>query len=213
MLPSRGGRIELVPEIAGGPLGGDVNYSRWELRASQYWSPTRLVGSSSIWQDILEGHILELTGRLGVVDAYGDGDRGVKGRVPLFDRYYLGGLYTLRGFRYRKVGPTDELTQEPIGGKTYWFTSAEYSVPIIERLRFAVFYDAGMTYADAYSLTPYQYKDGSTTGTYADNVGFGIRLNLPIGPLRLDYGIPVTHDKYAGHAGRFQFGVGYNRDF
>ena len=169
--------------------------------------------ASSVWQDILADHILEITARVGVVDAYGNGDRGTKGRVPLFDREYLGGLYSLRGYKFRKIGPTDELTGEPIGGKTFWFVSAEYSVPIIERLRFALFYDAGMVFPNAFSFKPARYSDGSETGVYSDNFGFGIRLNLPIGPLRLDYGIPITHDKFSGNGGRFQFGVGYTRDF
>ena len=213
LLPTRGQRLEFVPEIVGGPLGGDVDIYKLVIRGAQYWTPTRLASPSSIWQDILEGHVLEIAGRVGVVDAYGSGDRGNKGRVPLFDRNYLGGLYSLRGYKYRKIGPVDELTGEPLGGKSYWFGSAEYSIPIIERLRFALFYDAGMVFSDAYSFKPYQYADGSTTGAYADNFGFGVRLNLPIGPLRLDYGIPITHDKYSGGGGRFQFGVGYTRDF
>ncbi len=213
LLPNRGHRIEFAPELVGGPLGGDVDFYKLELRVAQYWTPQRLAPPSSIWQDILEGHVLEVTGRVGIVDAYGNGDRGQKDRVPLFDRNYLGGLYSLRGYKYRKIGPVDELTGEPIGGDTYWFGSAEYSIPIIERLRFAVFYDAGMVYKDAYSFTPFRYSDGSTTGIYSDNFGFGIRLNLPIGPLRLDYGIPITHDKYSGGGGKFQFGVGYTRDF
>lgn len=213
LLPNRGHRLEFVPEIAGGPLGGDVNYYKMEIRAAQYWTPQRLASPSSVWQDILEGHIVELVGRVGVIDAYGDGDHGIPGRVPLFDRYYLGGLYSLRGYKYRTVGPVDELTGEPLGGKTAWFASAEYSVPIIERLRFATFYDVGMVYQDAYSFTPTKFKDGSDTGFYSDNFGFGLRLNLPIGPLRLDYAIPITRDKYQGHSGRFQFGVGYQREF
>jgi outer membrane protein assembly factor BamA len=46
------------------------------------------------------------------------------------------------------------------------------------------------------------------------NVGAGIRLNIPhLGPLRLDYGIPVTTDKYNGTSGQFQFGVGWSRPF
>lgn len=213
ILPTRGHRIEFGPQLAGGPLGGNVDLYKLELRVAQYWTPQRLAPASSVWQDILEGHILELTGRVGVVDAYGNGDRGQKGRVPLFDREYLGGLYSLRGYKFRRIGPADELTGEPVGGKTSWFSSAEYSIPIIERLRFAVFYDAGMVFPDAFSFNTSKYSDGSDTGVYADNFGFGIRLNLPIGPLRLDYGIPITHDKYAGNGGRFQFGVGYTRDF
>lgn len=213
LLPTRGHRVELAPEIVGGPLGGNVDFYKLELRAAQYWTPQRLAPPSSVWQDILEGHVLELAGKVGVVDAYGDGDRGQKGRVPLFDRWYLGGLYSLRGYKYRQIGPIDELTGEPLGGKTYWFGSAEYSIPIIERLRFALFYDAGMVYQNAYSFTPTKYSNGSSSGIYSDNFGFGIRLNLPIGPLRLDYGIPLTHDKFSGNGGKFQFGVGYTRDF
>jgi outer membrane protein insertion porin family len=213
LLADRGHRIELFPEVTGGPLAGQVNNYRLELRASQFFAPSRLVSSTSPWQNYLEGHVLEIDGQIGVIDAFGDGDRGIPGRVPLFNRYYIGGLYTLRGYSFRKVGPTDELTSEPIGGKTMWFGSAEYSIPIIERLRIAFFYDVGMVYENAYSFAPVRYKDGSTTGIYSDDFGFGLRLNLPIGPLKLDYGIPITHDKYSGSSGKFQFGVGYQRQF
>lgn len=212
-LADSGHRIELAPEIVGGVLGGDVDFYKLELRAAQYWSPVRYFDETSFWRDVFKGHILELVGRAGVVEAYGDGDRGNQNRVPLFDRFYLGGLYSLRGFDFRDVGPREELTGEPTGGSTFWFASAEYSIPLIERLRFAVFYDAGMVYPDAYSFDPQTFADGSTTGSYNDNFGFGIRLNLPIGPLRLDYGFPLTKDKYASGSGRFQFGVGYHRDF
>jgi len=85
----------------------------------------------------------------------------------------------------------------------------EYSIPIIERLRFAMFYDIGMVYEDAYSFS----EKNNGTGVYNDNWGVGIRLNLPIGPLRLDYGIPITRDPRNSSSGKFQFGVGYTRDF
>jgi len=151
------------------------------------------------------------------VEAYADGDRGRRTRVPLFDRFYLGGLYSQRGFKFRQVGPKDPVSGEPSGGGTYWFGGAEYSVPIIERVRFAVFYDVGMVYPDAYSFEPQDFIDANgvrqTTGLYNDNWGFGIRLNLPIGPLRLDYGLPISRDTRVSGSGRFQFGVGYTRDF
>jgi outer membrane protein insertion porin family len=138
-----------------------------------------------------------------VAEAYGDDDN-----VPLFDRYFLGGQYSLRGYDYRRIGPKDQF-DEPLGGDTYWFGRIEYSVPVIERLRFAVFYDAGMVYQDPYSFSEKNYN----TGFYNDNWGVGIRLNLPIGPLRLDYGVPITRDPRNNKSGRFQFGVGYTADF
>jgi outer membrane protein insertion porin family len=129
--------------------------------------------------------------------------------VPFYDRYYLGGLYSLRGFRYRAISPREVGFDEPIGGNTYWFGTAEYSIPIIQKegaggVRFALFYDIGSVMADAY-----EYKFSN----YSDNWGFGLRLNLPIGPLRLDYGIPINHDEHSSGSGRFQFGVGYSREF
>jgi outer membrane protein insertion porin family len=190
-LPDGGQRTELLTELAGGPFGADTDYFRVELRTAWYF------------KGFAEGHVLELTGRTGVVQNYGSSDR-----VPLFDRWYLGGLYSLRGFDYRDVGPKD-VNGEPLGGETYWFGSAEYSIPIVDRLRAAFFYDAGMVYRSAFRFS----QDIYNTGMYNDNVGIGLRLNLPIGPLRLDYGIPINTDPQNKSSGKFQFGVGYTREF
>lgn len=212
LLATKGHRVEATADLAGGPFGGDVDYYRLELRAAQYFNPMRVFKFEGAWQEFFAGHVLELAGRIGIIESYGDGDRG-QARVPLFDRYFLGGLYSLRGYRFRQIGPRDPASGEPLGGSTYWFGSAEYSIPIIERLRFALFYDVGMVYEKAYSLEPQTLVNGATTRLYNDNWGVGIRLNLPIGPLRLDYGIPMTHDTRVGGGGRFQFGVGYSREF
>jgi len=186
LLPSHGQRTELFGQFVGGPLGGDKEFYTLELKTAWYF------------RGFYPGHILELVGRTGVAESLQSED------VPFYERYYLGGLYSLRGFKYRSVSPREDHISEPIGGDTYWFGSAEYSIPIIERLRFAIFYDVGNV-----SVRPYDYS----LNNFNDNVGFGIRLNLPIGPLRLDYGIPITHDIWNSGSGRFQFGVGYTREF
>jgi outer membrane protein insertion porin family len=98
---------------------------------------------------------------------------------------------------------------EPIGGDSYWFGSVEYSVPIVEKeggvgVRVAAFFDIGSV------------GEGTTTfsGNFDDDVGLGLRLNIPhMGPLRLDYAIPITHDQWNGGSGQFQFGAGYTRQF
>ncbi len=190
-LPNRGQRTELSSEVAGGPLGGETDFYKLETRTSWYFP------------GFFEGHVWEARGRAGVTETYG-GSSGEP--VPLFDRFFLGGVGSLRGYKYRAVGPYAE--SEPIGGNTYWFGSLEYSVPIIERLRLAVFYDIGNVYEDAYSFDPKGQK------TYNDNWGVGIRLNIPrLGPLRLDYGIPISHDVYSRGSGRFQFSVSYTADY
>ena len=202
LLPNAGQITRLSSDVAGGPFGADTDFYQVELASKHYF------------KGLAEGHILEVQGQIGVIEEYGDTDR-----VPLFDRNFLGGLYSLRGFRFREVGPRDD-RDEPIGGRTSWFASAEYSVPIIERFRLAVFYDIGMVYQDAFSFsTDYEYRDNSntlrtgSTSTYNDNIGIGMRLNLPIGPLRLDYGIPLTSDPENDGGGRFNFGVGWERPF
>ena len=189
-LPDRGQRTEVYAEVAG---GGDRSFYKLHLQSDWYF------------RGFLPGHVLELGGRTGVADAFGSGD------VPFYDRYYLGGLYSLRGFRYRSVSPRQPGFSEPIGGDTYWFGYAEYSIPIFQQekergvgVRLAVFYDIGTVGA-----SPYDYNFGD----FNDNWGIGLRLNLPIGPLRLDYGVPIHHDKFNSGSGRFQFGVGYTREF
>jgi outer membrane protein insertion porin family len=199
-LPNKGQRTEATAIFAG-PFPGDKDYYKLEMKSAWYF------------KGFYSGHVLELLGETGVADSYGSTPD-----VPFYDRYYLGGLYSLRGFRYRSVSPREHplfpaegASREPIGGDTYWFGSAEYSVPIIQSdkergigLRFAVFYDIGNVMASPYS---YNFEN------YLDNWGLGLRLNLPIGPLRLDYGIPIHHDRFNSGSGLFQFGVGYTRQF
>ncbi len=193
-LPNHGQRTELAGEIT----AGDKTYYKIDLTSAWYFP------------GFFKGHVLEVGGRGGVTDSLAGGD------VPFYDRYYLGGLYSLRGYKFRDVAPRESfdptapnVANEPIGGDSYWFGSLEYSLPIFEKdggvgLRFAMFYDIG-----AVSTSPYSFQT-----SYSDNWGAGIRLNIPhLGPLRLDYGIPITHDKNNSDSGQFQFGVGFERPF
>ena len=122
--------------------------ARFPARRSFYKLEAR---TAWYFKGLFPGHVLELTGRTGVAQAFGDTDD-----VPFYERYYLGGMYSMRGFKYRSVSPREDNIKEPIGGDTYWFGSAEYSIPIIERLRFAFFYDIG-----GVALKPYSYNFGN----------------------------------------------------
>ncbi len=191
-LPNGGQRTELNTEITSSYLGGQRDYYRVELQSAWYFP------------GFFKGHVLELGARGGVVDGL-DGDS-----VPFYERYYLGGMYSLRGTRYRAVSPREPGFVEPIGGSSYWFGTAEYSLPLIDSeagagLRFAMFYDIGSV-----GVNPYSFN----ADNYTDNWGFGLRLNIPqLGPLRLDYGVPINHDQYSSGNGKFHFGVGWQRPF
>ena len=180
ILTRRGQRISVAPYLAGGFLGGDTQIYGFNVEASQYFR---------LWWD----NILLFNGEVGVVNTWGNGDR-----VPIFDRLFLGGSNNLRGFDYRDVGPKDQFG-EPLGGKSLARATVEYTFPIVAKARGAIFYDTGFVHADAYDFS----------GDHiASDVGVGLRLDLPIGPLRIDYGIPIQRDGNSS-SGKFNFNVGY----
>ncbi|HEY2714326.1 MAG TPA: outer membrane protein assembly factor BamA [Chthoniobacterales bacterium] len=179
-LTRHGHRVTFTPHIAGGFLGGDVQTYGFDLEGSQYFL---------FPYDI----ILTLDGAIGVVDTWGSGDH-----VPIFDRLFLGGADTLRGFDYRDVGPKDH-NGEPLGGQTLARFTIEGTIRVIDRVRAALFYDTGFDHADAYDFS---------TDHIASDVGVGVRLDLPVGPLKIDYGIPIQADGNS-KSGKIQFSVGY----
>ena len=180
-LTRKGERIEFNTFVNGGFLGGDIQTYGWSLEGSKYF---RLPGDT----------ILLLNGEVAGVNTWGNATR-----VPIYDRLYLGGSNNLRGFRFRDVGPKDS-EGEPIGGSSMMRATAEYTFPIIEKVRGAVFYDIGFVNAG---------ENDFASGSVNSDAGVGVRLDLPIGPVRIDYGIPIQADKYNDSSGKFNFNIGY----
>ena len=180
LLSRRGQRVTLSPMIAGGFLGGDVQIYAFDLEGSQYFR-------------LPKDTILLINGEISTVSQWGSGTE-----VPIYERLFLGGSNNLRGFPFREVGPQDE-NGEPVGGQSMARATIEWTFPIIEKARGALFYDMGFVNSSAWSFG---------FNHMASDVGIGIRLDLPIGPLRLDYGYPVMRDGYNG-GGHFNFNVGY----
>ena len=220
-LTRRGTRVDFSPFLAGGPLGGDTDIYGFNLTASHY-------------QSFPLDTILLFNGELSTVDTIGDGNR-----VPVFDRLYLGGANNLRGYGFRRVGPKD-YNGVPVGGRTLARATAEFTYPIIERVRGAVFYDVGYVNKDSWDFNPnnkeHNRSDFPIDPNRIDNdpktpdpnpskndlknqlfggglmmdLGIGLRLDLPIGPIRLDYGYPLLSDDFNKRSsGKFSFNVGY----
>jgi len=177
-----GNRVEINTDLAGGPLGGSDNFYRFEFRGSQFFP---------IFET--QAQVLALIARAGVIQNF-----GATKQLPYYDSFYLGGPYTLRGFENREVGPRDEYG-EPIGGKSYGFFSAEYSIDIVSPIRFALFYDGGFVNKGAYDFNPLSYND---------NFRFGLRLFVAGAPLSLDFGIPITGTKENKKGNQFNFSFG-----
>ena len=182
-LTRRGERVEFSTEVAGGPLLGQTDIYNFKIEGQKFFA-------------LPYDMIIMIGGATGVVDKYDDTQR-----VPIFDRFFVGGSRSVRGFDNRQVGPKDE-NGEPIGGNTFGYANLELTYPIIDRVRGAVFVDTGFV-----SQKPYDW--GDIPNDLSVGAGVGLRLNLPIGPLRLDFGVPLIHDKWTGGSGKFAFDVGY----
>lgn len=177
-----GEKLDVSLALAG--LGGDVETMTFSTQASKYWNLK--------WDTILS-----LNGEVAFVDA-------INGDVPIFERMFLGGGRTLRGFEFRDIGgDRDGASGEVLGGKSLAFLNTEYTVPIIETVRAAAFYDMGFVNSGSWDMAPQDL--------YSD-AGFGIRIQLPISPvpIALDYAFPMSSpDSAADKGGQFNFYMSY----
>lgn len=184
IMPRSGERYDVSMTMAGGIFGGDVDTFTVSAQGAKFWNLK--------WDSILS-----VNGEIAFVDA-------LNGNVPIFERMFLGGGRTLRGFEFRDIGGArDVASGEVLGGQSLAFLSAEYTVPIIETVRAAVFYDVGYVNTGSWDISP--------EDVYSD-IGLGVRLKLPISPvpLALDYAIPVSSpDSAADKGGQFNFYLNY----
>lgn len=120
-------------------------------------------------------------------------------KLPLYERYYVGGIYTVRGLGYGEAGPRDENTNEPIGGEKQLVLNAEYIFPLVPeyKLKGVIFFDAGRAYATGEKFgSDLRYTSGA-----------GIRWISPMGPIRIEWGYNL--DKRPGEpASKVEFTFG-----
>jgi outer membrane protein insertion porin family len=167
ITPTKGWLVSGSADLAGGPLGADKDFYRLETNGS-YYIPFRF------------NSVVEFSGRLGMVSAYGSTDN-----VPIFERYFAGGARTIRGYDERSVGPIDSGNGDPVGGEGIMLGSIEYTIPLIDVIKFATFFDTGTVSA--------KYGDIFSEDLYA-GTGIGFRVKTPIGPMNLAYGIPLNKE-------------------
>ena len=183
MFTRSGNRTTLSSELAG--IGGDVNYLKLEARTAQF-IPTFDKYDQT----------LSIIGRIGTASPYGD-----SADVPFYDRFYLGGPDSLRGFEHRDVGPRDsDDAEEAVGGNSYGMLSFEYGFRLAEPLGLVAFYDWGFVNESDYDFSP---------SGYASNWGIGARIILMGSPLKLDLGFPLTvPDNAKDNGAQFNFSFG-----
>ncbi|MCM8800929.1 MAG: outer membrane protein assembly factor BamA [Candidatus Omnitrophica bacterium] len=182
--PKKGNLIRTSIEVAGGPIGADKDFYKFFLRYSHYFP-------------IFTKSALEFRTRIGLADAYGGSDS-----LPIYERFFAGGSYTIRGYEERAIGPIDSVSEDPLGGNSMFIGNLEYTYALFDFLKLAVFADTGNVW---------NKLDDFGSGGLKSSFGFGFRLKTPIGPIMLDYGIPLNkapgeEDKSRG---RFHFSMSH----
>jgi len=163
-MPSAGDRFRLSYE----QVAGSFDFGRADAEYRIY---------RTIYVDALDRkHII--AGRFGVGYIFGD--------APIFERYYGGGIGSVRGFRYRGISPRGVGTTDAIGGDFQVFAGGEYSFPLVtDQLRGVVFIDTG-TVEQEFEVT-----------TYRASVGVGLRWIVPLFgqvPMSFDFAAPISSD-------------------
>ncbi|HVO65857.1 MAG TPA: outer membrane protein assembly factor BamA [Syntrophales bacterium] len=178
IFPTKGSRNVAGVDFVGGPLLGDEKFIRYGVKSTWFF-PLPL------------DTVFAVQGQGGYIQGSSD----VK-EVPIYERYYLGGLGSLRGLR--DVGPRDPVTGDPLGGFTMLCFTAEFVFPIIKNagIKGVIFYDTGNAWDSGYHLDDLR-----------QTAGLGVRWYSPIGPLRLEWGYVLDRKDFEP-ASRWEFTIG-----
>jgi outer membrane protein insertion porin family len=163
--PSRGHRLNLSWEQAGA-MGGDFTHSKLSASFAQHWTVA-----------------IDEEDRKSVVTAHGEVAQ-ILGDAPVFERYYAGGIGSMRGFDFRGISPRDGLRKNRIGGDFMVLTGGEYTFPLYGKIIRGVFFLDMGTVEQNFGIT-----------TWRAAIGGGIRLTLDIFgtvPMEFDLALPIS---------------------
>ncbi len=206
--PMKGMSHQVYVQVAGGPypeagvnfIGGDTKFYKVTYDISYFQpSPVRLlplIGKPSVGLHMRMGR--------------GWGAGGLD--VPIFEKFFLGGTDSIRGYGERTIGPTDPYTGQPAGGRAMWQFNAEMKWPLFAHILTlaAPFYDMGDAWSTFEPFSVNKFVDESKL--LARSVGIGVRLTIPntIIVIRVDYGWGLSDAKgyEPARSGRLHFNIG-----
>jgi outer membrane protein insertion porin family len=179
--PTRGARHSLFVQYAGGILGFDNDFVKVLAETSWYFPmPLNMV--------------LNLRGKAGFIEPYGGR------KAPIYEKFFVGGIYTLRGFKYGMAGPVD-VNNEPLGAEKMVVFNSELIFTLSREigLKGAIFFDIGKGFDKLSNITPLKFAAGP-----------GIRWFSPFGPIQIYIGFNLN--RKSGEKGSvidFSAGTGF----
>jgi len=203
----RGFLIGNTLDLASSALGSDIEYVRGTMRVGYYlpFGPKPLTPgvvedqpTGTPFQRWFRQSSIAFGARVGILHSLTTSGAEEATAIPIDERFFNGGATTVRSFGERDLGPHDN-HGHPVGGEFYTVFNVEYTFPIFGELQGAIFTDAG-------NLLPTSEDIGLNDMRYA--IGAGLRYKLPVGPIRLDYGVnpdPRPDEDF----GAFHFSFGF----
>jgi outer membrane protein insertion porin family len=213
LFPTKGVYLAASTELAGKYLGSENEFVRHKFTGRFYYP---LIGPFVIKLNTEFGHVTSPSSE----------------GVPIFARFFLGGIYDLRGFQFRSIGPRLPLTSSTdpnsppisnganIGGNLQYYQNLEIEFPIVESvgLKGVLFTDAGnswnleQNYCRAAQgivneATSPCFHGISSIANLRTSYGFGFRWFSPLGPLRFEWGYPFKPLSYE-ESSQFEFTIG-----
>lgn len=165
--PTKGAYQSIEWNSAVDGLGSDYNFNRLILQARGYLTPGKFF-------------TFTMRTKLGWMETFGS-----TGEIPYFERFFMGGSGTVRGYKGKHVGPKDNFNL-PLGGVLSWVNNFELRFPLYKRLKGAYFFDFGGLWSSTHKFAFEDLRCGT---------GFGLRYITKWGVARIDYGIRLTHEK------------------
>jgi len=203
----RGFLIGNTVEVASSALGSDIEFIRGTMRVGYYlpFGPKPLTpgvvvdeSTGTPFQRWFRQSSIAFGARAGIIHSLTTSGSAEATAIPIDERFFNGGATTVRSFGERDLGPHDN-HGHPVGGEFFTVFNIEYTFPIFGELQGAIFTDAG-------NLLPTSEDVGLNNMRYA--IGAGLRYKLPVGPIRLDYGVnpnPRPDEDF----GAFHFSFGF----
>jgi outer membrane protein insertion porin family len=230
--PTRGAKHVVTIQNAGGPLGGDNFF-------------VKAIGETNWFFPLPLNTVLNLRAKAGIVQAYGTASTNLitktlttnpitglpnipeitfqkaelERTVPIYERFFVGGPGSIRGFEYGMAGPIDE-NKDPIGATRMVVFTGEWVFPLSREigLRGALFVDMGrgwgvernhVTIIDLRDNPKREFKSVEDT-SWRVGVGVGIRWFSPFGPINIDIGFnPSPKNGEKSHVIDFNAGTTY----
>ena len=202
----RGFLLNNTVDLAASAFGSDIEFIRGTIRVGYYlpFGPKPLTPGvvedkpGTPWQRWIQQSSIAFGARAGIIHSLTESGPTEATAIPIDERFFNGGSDTVRSFLERELGPRDN-KGHPTGGEFFTVFNIEYTFPIFGELQGALFTDAG-------NLLPTSEEPGLDDMRYA--VGVGLRYKLPVGPIRLDYGVNPD-PRPDEHSGAFHFSFGF----